>query len=75
MSGGVTFIALSHNGTSEETARIIQNRNFVNALSAAIDRQALVDAMFPTNSPFTGVINPRSPMNWAASGKIISNMM
>lgn len=58
VSGGVTFIALSHNGTSEETARIIQNRNFVNALSAAIDRQALVDAMFPTNSPFTGVINP-----------------
>lgn len=58
VSGGVTFIALSHNGTSEETARIIQNRNFVNALSAAIDRQALVDAMFPTNSPLTGVINP-----------------
>ncbi len=58
VSGGVTFIALSFNGNSEETARIIQNRNFVNALSAAIDRQALVDAMFPMNAPFTGVINP-----------------
>ncbi len=58
VSGGVTFMCLSFNGASEETAKITQNRNFVNALSAAIDRQALVDAMFPTNSPFTGVINP-----------------
>lgn len=57
-SGGVTFIALSFNGMSDETAKIIQNRNFVNALSAAIDRQALVDAMYPTYEPFTGVINP-----------------
>lgn len=58
VSGGVQFIALSFKGASEETARITQNRNFVNALSAALDREALVEAMFPMNAPFTGVVNP-----------------
>ncbi|MCE5208498.1 MAG: peptide ABC transporter substrate-binding protein [Chloroflexi bacterium] len=57
-SGGVTFIVLSHNGASEKTAKITKNRNFLMALSSSIDREALVKAMFPTNKPFTGVINP-----------------
>lgn len=57
-SGGVTFIVLSHKGTSEEAAKIMKNRNFLMALSSSIDREALVKAMFPTNEPFTGVINP-----------------
>jgi oligopeptide transport system substrate-binding protein len=57
-SGGVTFIVLSHKATSEEAAKITQNRNFLMALSSSIDREALVKAMFPTNKPFTGVINP-----------------
>ena len=58
ISGGVTFIVLSHKGTSEEAAKITQNRNFLMALSSSIDREELVQAMFPTNEPFTGVINP-----------------
>jgi oligopeptide transport system substrate-binding protein len=58
VSGGVTFIVLSHKGTSEEAAKITQNRNFLMALSSSIDREELVQAMFPTNDPFTGVINP-----------------
>lgn len=57
-SGGVQFICLSLKGTSEEAAKITSNRNFQMALSSALDRQALVDAMFPMNLPFTGVINP-----------------
>ncbi|GHV25947.1 peptide ABC transporter substrate-binding protein [Clostridia bacterium] len=57
-AGGVTFIALSHKGVSEESAKINSNRNFIMALSSAIDRQGLVSALFPTNAPFTGVINP-----------------
>jgi len=57
-SGGVTFIVLSLKGTSEEAAKITKNRNFLMALSSSIDREALVKAMFPTNEPFTGVINP-----------------
>lgn len=57
-SGGVTFIVLSLKGTSPETAKITSNRNFLMALSSSIDREALVKAMFPTNQPFTGVINP-----------------
>lgn len=56
--GGVQFIALSHKGTSEEHAKITSNRNFLMALSSAIDREGLVAAMFPANAPFTGVINP-----------------
>jgi ABC-type oligopeptide transport system substrate-binding subunit len=54
----VTFIVLSHKGISEEHAKILQNRNFLMALSASIDREGLVKAMFPTYNPFTGVINP-----------------
>ncbi len=57
-SGGVTFIVLSFKGASAETAKITKNRNFLMALSASIDREALVKAMFPNNQPFTGVINP-----------------
>ncbi len=57
-AGGVTFIALSHKGTSEANAKITQNRNFIMALSSALDREGLVKAMFPQNAPFTGVINP-----------------
>ncbi len=57
-SGRVTFLALSFKGTSPAAAKVMQNRNFLMALSYSIDRQALVDAMFPTNEPFTGVINP-----------------
>ncbi len=57
-SGGVTFIVLSHKGTSPATAKINKNRNFLMALSSSIDREALVKAMFPSNMPFTGVINP-----------------
>ena len=57
-AGGTQFLVLSHNGTSEETAKIIQDHDFIMALSLAIDRQALVDAMFPTYLPFTGIINP-----------------
>lgn len=57
-AGGTQFLVLSHNGTSEETAKIIQDHDFVMALSLAIDRQALVDAMFPTYTPSTCVINP-----------------
>ncbi len=57
-AGGVTFIALSHKGTSEDAAKIIQNRNFIMALSSAIDREGLVKAMFPQNAANTGVINP-----------------
>lgn len=57
-AGGVTFIALSHNGTTEETAKITQNRNFIMALSSAIDRTGLVNAMFPIHTPSTAVINP-----------------
>jgi oligopeptide transport system substrate-binding protein len=58
VSGGVTFIVLSHKGSSAETAKITSNRNFLMALSSSIDREALVKAMFPTYQPFTGVINP-----------------
>jgi oligopeptide transport system substrate-binding protein len=57
-TGGVTFIVLSHKGASEETAKITQNRNFLMALSSAIDREGLVKAVFPNFEPFTGVINP-----------------
>lgn len=57
-SGSVTFLCLSLNGTSEEAGKITSNRNFQMALSNAIDRQALVDAMYPGYLPFTGVINP-----------------
>lgn len=57
-AGGTQFLVLSHNGTSEEAAEIIQDHDFIMALSLSIDRQALVDAMFPTYTPFTGVINP-----------------
>lgn len=57
-SGGVTFIVLSHKGTSAENAKITKNRNFLMALSSAIDREGLVKAMFPNYVPFTGVINP-----------------
>jgi oligopeptide transport system substrate-binding protein len=57
-SGRVTFLVLSFKGASPETAKINQNRNFLMALSSSIDREALVKAMFPSNMPFTGVINP-----------------
>ena len=57
-AGGTQFLVLSHKGTSEEAAKIIQDHDFIMALSLAIDRQALVDAMFPTYMPSTGVINP-----------------
>ncbi len=57
-SGGVTFIVLSVKGATPETAKITSNRNFLMALSSSIDREALVKAMFPSNQPFTGVINP-----------------
>lgn len=57
-AGGVQFIALSHKGTSEKTAKFTSNRNFIMALSSAIDREGLVKAMYPQNAPFTGVINP-----------------
>ncbi|NLE20078.1 MAG: peptide ABC transporter substrate-binding protein [Clostridiales bacterium] len=57
-AGGVQFIALSHKGTSEETAKFTSNRNFIMALSSSIDREGLVKAMYPQNAPFTGVINP-----------------
>jgi len=57
-AGGVTFIALSYKGTSAETAKFTTNRNFLMALSSAIDREGLVRSMYPQNAPFTGVINP-----------------
>lgn len=56
--GGVQFIVLSQKATSSEKAKIIKNRNFIMALSYAIDRTAFVKAMFPMHSPFTGIINP-----------------
>jgi oligopeptide transport system substrate-binding protein len=57
-SGAVTFLCFSNKGTSPDRAKIIQNRNFINALSRAIDREDFVKALYPSNVPFTGVINP-----------------
>jgi oligopeptide transport system substrate-binding protein len=57
-SGAVTFIIYSQKGTSEDRAKILRNRNFQMALSYAIDRQDLVDALYPMNYPSTVVINP-----------------
>lgn len=57
-SGSVTFLCLSQKGTSEEKGKIIKNRNFVNALSLAIDREDFVKALYPTSTPLTGVVNP-----------------
>lgn len=57
-SGGVTFIIYSQKATSPERAKVLKNRNFQMALSYAIDRQDLVNALYPMNAPSTGVINP-----------------
>lgn len=57
-SGSVTFLCFSNKGTSPDRGTIIQNRNFINALSRAIDREDFVKALYPSNLPFTGVINP-----------------
>ncbi|MCL2495722.1 MAG: peptide ABC transporter substrate-binding protein [Oscillospiraceae bacterium] len=57
-AGGVQFIALSHKGINEEHAKITSNRNFQMALSAAIDREAFVAALFPMHTPSTTVVNP-----------------
>jgi oligopeptide transport system substrate-binding protein len=57
-SGRMGFIAISQKATSEKAAKITQNRNFLMALSYAIDRTAFVKALFPTEKPSTIVINP-----------------
>jgi oligopeptide transport system substrate-binding protein len=57
-SGGMTFIIYSVKATSPDRAKILQNRNFQAALAYAVDREDFVKALYPMNSPFTGVINP-----------------
>ncbi len=57
-SGGAEWIQFSVKGISEETGRILANRNFIMAVSNAIDRDALDKALFQFNKPYTGVINP-----------------
>ncbi len=57
-SGGAEWIQFSVKGTSETTAKFMQNRNFIMAISNAIDRTALDNALFQFNIPYTGVVNP-----------------
>jgi oligopeptide transport system substrate-binding protein len=57
-SGGMTFIIYSLKSTSPDRSKILNNRNFQMALAYAVDRQDFVNALYPMNSPFTGVINP-----------------
>lgn len=44
--GSNKFIQFSATGTSDETTEFLQNRNFIEALSYTIDREALIDAIF-----------------------------
>ncbi len=57
-SGGAEWIQFSTHGATEETGRILANRNFILAFSYAIDRTALDKALFAFNIPYTGVVNP-----------------
>ena len=57
-SGGAEWLQFSTFGATEETGKILANRNFIWALSYAIDRTALDEALFSSNYPYTGIVNP-----------------
>lgn len=57
-SGGSEWLQFSTIGETEETGKVLANRNFIWALSYAIDRTALDEALFSSNYPYTGIINP-----------------
>lgn len=56
--GGSEWLQFSTIGQTPETGVIMANRNIIWALSYAIDRTALDTALFSSNYPYTGVINP-----------------
>lgn len=55
---GIELIWFNRNGTSEETARILQNRNFRLALSYALNRNDVTLAANSTYLPANYVIDP-----------------
>jgi oligopeptide transport system substrate-binding protein len=56
--GGSEWIQFSVIGKKPETGKVLANRNFILALSYAMDRTALDTALFKSNYPYGGVINP-----------------
>ena len=54
---GVQFIHLNHHGKTEETGKWLDNVNFRKALNAAIDREALVAAVYTTDVPASSIIS------------------
>ena len=50
---GFQFMHINHQGKTEETGRWLSNTNFRKALSAAIDRNAMVQAVYTTDEAST----------------------
>lgn len=53
---GSQALHLNHHGKTEETGKWLGNVNFRKALSAAIDREALVASVYTTDTPAAGLI-------------------
>lgn len=53
---GSQALHLNHHGKTEETGKWLGNVNFRKALSAAIDREALVASVYTTDTPASGLI-------------------
>ena len=54
---GIQFIHLNHHGKTAETGKWLDNLNFRKALNAAIDREALVAAVYTTDVPASSIIS------------------
>lgn len=54
---GSQALHLNHHGKTEETGKWLGNVNFRKALSAAIDREALVASVYTTDVPASGLIS------------------
>jgi oligopeptide transport system substrate-binding protein len=56
VAGSAQFLHMNASGKTEETGKWLGNLNFRKALSAAIDREKYVEAVYPTHTPATSVV-------------------
>lgn len=55
--GGIMFLWYNQQGTSEDTAKLLSNTNFRQALNYGFDRQATVQAVDKENNPYNRLVD------------------
>ncbi len=57
-AGGMMYLWINQNGTSDEVGEVLSNQNFRNALNYAFDRNSTVAAICPLNVPYSRLTLP-----------------